>query len=55
MATSPTNAAMVYAKEAKAAGSNPRALADELAEALRDEPDVAKRRGRRSRASSISG
>src|SRR5476651_605303 len=30
-----TNAAMVYAKEAKAAGSNSRALAESLAEGLR--------------------
>ena len=37
-----TNAAMVYAKEAKAAGSNPRALAEELAADLAAEPDVAK-------------
>ncbi len=29
-----TNAAMVYAREAKAAGSNPRALAEELVAAL---------------------
>ena len=35
-----TNAAMVYAREAKAAGSNPRALAESLAAALRGEPDV---------------
>ena len=35
-----TNAAMVYAKEAKAAGSNPRALAQKLTTLLRDEPDV---------------
>ena len=36
-----TNAAMVYAKEAKAAGSNPRALAESLAETLRQGGDVA--------------
>ena len=36
-----TNAAMVYAKEAKAAGSNPRALAESLAETLRKGEDVA--------------
>ncbi|MDE3177484.1 MAG: arginine--tRNA ligase, partial [Pseudomonadota bacterium] len=35
------NAAMVYAKEAKAAGSNPRALAESLAEGLRQGGDVA--------------
>jgi arginyl-tRNA synthetase len=35
------NAAMVYAKEAKAAGSNPRALAESLAESLRKGEDVA--------------
>jgi arginyl-tRNA synthetase len=35
-----TNAAMVYAKEAKAAGSNPRALAEALAASLRAGPDV---------------
>ena len=35
-----TNAAMVYAREAKAAGGNPRALAEALAEILRDAPDV---------------
>ena len=35
------NAAMVYAKEAKAAGSNPRALAEALAEGLRKGQDVA--------------
>jgi len=35
-----TNAAMVYAKEAKAAGSNPRALAESLAEGLRKGADV---------------
>ncbi len=35
------NAAMVYAKEAKAAGSNPRALAEALAEGLRRGEDVA--------------
>jgi len=35
-----TNAAMVYAKEAKASGSNPRALAEALAEALKGEPEV---------------
>ena len=37
-----TNAAMVYAREAKAAGSNARALAVALAAALADEPDVEK-------------
>ena len=36
-----TNAAMVYAREAKAAGSNPRALAEALAADLAAEPDVA--------------
>jgi arginyl-tRNA synthetase len=36
-----TNAAMVYAREAKAAGSNARALAQDLAEALAREPEVA--------------
>ena len=35
------NAAMVYAKEAKAAGSNSRALAESLAEGLRKGDDVA--------------
>jgi arginyl-tRNA synthetase len=35
-----TNAAMVYAGEAKAAGSNPRALAEALAAALIAMPDV---------------
>jgi arginyl-tRNA synthetase len=35
-----TNAAMVYAKEAKAAGSNPRALAVEIAAGLAKFPDV---------------
>jgi arginyl-tRNA synthetase len=35
-----TNAAMVYAREAKQAGSNPRALAMGLAEDLAREPDV---------------
>jgi arginyl-tRNA synthetase len=35
-----TNAAMVYAREAKAAGSNPRALAGRLADDLAHEPDV---------------
>ena len=35
-----TNAAMVYAREAKAAGGNPRALAEALAEVLRKTPDV---------------
>ncbi len=35
-----TNAAMVYAREAKAAGSNPRALAEALAEGLAKEPEV---------------
>ena len=49
-----TNAAMVYAKEAKAAGSNPRALAERLAADLAAEPDVAQGRGRRALASSIS-
>jgi arginyl-tRNA synthetase len=37
-----TNAAMVYAREAKAAGSNARALAIDLAAELAAEPDVAK-------------
>ena len=37
-----TNAAMVYAKEAKAAGSSPRALAERLAADLAADPDVAK-------------
>ena len=37
-----TNAAMVYAREAKQAGSNPRALAASLAADLAREPDVAK-------------
>jgi arginyl-tRNA synthetase len=36
-----TNAAMVYAREAKLAGSNPRALAAGLAADLQREPDVA--------------
>jgi arginyl-tRNA synthetase len=36
-----TNAAMVYAKEAKASFANPRQLATELAAALADDPDVA--------------
>ncbi len=31
---------MVYAREAKAAGGNPRALAEALAEILRKTPDV---------------
>ena len=35
-----TNAAMVYAKEAKAAGSSPRALAEAIVAALKGEPDV---------------
>jgi len=35
-----TNAAMVYAREAKAAGSNPRAVASELAAALGQKADV---------------
>lgn len=35
-----TNAAMVYAREAKQAGSNPRALATSLAEDLKREPEV---------------
>jgi arginyl-tRNA synthetase len=35
-----TNAAMVYAREAKAAGSNARAVAVELAAALAEQPDV---------------
>ncbi|HEY1782521.1 MAG TPA: arginine--tRNA ligase [Roseiarcus sp.] len=35
-----TNAAMVYAKEAKQAGSNPRALAEGLVADLKLEPDV---------------
>ena len=33
---------MVYAREAKAAGSNPRALAEDLAAALAEQPDVEK-------------
>src|SRR5271157_4122170 len=37
-----TNAAMVYAREAKAAGSNARALAGRLAADLAEEPDVLK-------------
>jgi arginyl-tRNA synthetase len=37
-----TNAAMVYAREIKAAGSNPRALAENLAADLAREPDVLK-------------
>ncbi|MGD0640558.1 MAG: arginine--tRNA ligase [Roseiarcus sp.] len=37
-----TNAAMVYAREAKAAGSNARALAEDLAAALAEQPDVEK-------------
>ena len=37
-----TNAAMVYAREAKAAGSNPRALAEELAAGLATQDDVDK-------------
>jgi arginyl-tRNA synthetase len=37
-----TNAAMVYARETKAAGSNPRALAQNLARDLSREPDVLK-------------
>ena len=37
-----TNAAMVYAREAKAAGSTPRALAEALAADLAAEPDVEK-------------
>ena len=35
-----TNAAMVYAREAKAVGGNPRAIAEAIAEALRRSPDV---------------
>jgi arginyl-tRNA synthetase len=35
-----TNAAMVYAKEAKASGSNSRALAVEIAARLAEQPDV---------------
>ena len=35
-----TNAAMVYAREAKQAGSNPRALAEGLVADLKHEPDV---------------
>ena len=35
-----TNAAMVYAREAKLAGSNPRALAEALVADLKREPDV---------------
>ena len=37
-----TNAAMVYAREAKAAGSSPRALAGRLADDLARQPDVLK-------------
>ncbi len=37
-----TNAAMVYARETKAAGSSPRALAEALAAELAREPDVVK-------------
>src|ERR1700758_4790538 len=37
-----TNAAMVYAREAKAVGSNPRALAEELAAGLAKDADVEK-------------
>ena len=37
-----TNAAMVYAREAKASGSSPRALAERLAADLAQEPDVLK-------------
>ncbi|HYA74351.1 MAG TPA: arginine--tRNA ligase [Roseiarcus sp.] len=37
-----TNAAMVYAREAKAVGSNARALAVELAAGLAEQPDVEK-------------
>jgi len=37
-----TNAAMVYAREAKLAGSNPRALAAGLADDLAREPDVSR-------------
>src|SRR5208282_2470938 len=37
-----TNAAMVYARESKAAGSSPRALAERLAADLDREPDVLK-------------
>src|SRR5271166_2366689 len=37
-----TNAAMVYARETKAAGSSPRALAETLAGELAREPDVLK-------------
>jgi len=36
-----TNAAMVYAKESKAAFANPRQLATEIAAVLADDPDVA--------------
>ena len=36
-----TNAAMVYAKEAKAAGSSPRALAESLGLGLQGTPGVA--------------
>ena len=36
-----TNAAMVYAREARAAGSNARAVADKIAADLAAEPDVA--------------
>ncbi len=37
-----TNAALIYARDAKAAGSNPRKLAEGLAADLAQEPDVAK-------------
>src|SRR5271166_3060894 len=37
-----TNAAMVYAREAKQTGSDPRALATSLAADLEREPDVAR-------------
>ena len=37
-----TNAAMVYAREAKAAGFNARALAEDLAASLAEQPDVEK-------------
>src|SRR6195256_5033270 len=40
-----TNAAMVYAKEAKAFFANPRQLAVEIAAALADNPDVAEAEG----------
>ncbi len=49
-----TNAAMVYAREAKSAGSSPRALAERLAADLAAEAGRREGRGRRTRISSIS-